>query len=454
MRLGLNSRNRGYDPGSAGWRLQVWHLYAALVGLVARVAFGLMTGRDAANAGWDGKEYYAYAQSLLAFQGDNYSRFFAGIRPPLYPIFLMPFAAVTEHVWPIQITQSLISVFTAFVVARVAGRWRGQRAGSFALLLVLFSPFLIYYSAFLLTETLFIALLWSGIACLEQFDENRLDSDKSQRWLTAGAVTLGLACLTRPTLQLFLIVAVVWIAWRVFQLSNLKTAVLRMAHFTIVVSLLLIPWMARSFYLHGEAALSPGLASANYALGNSPDYLRMYEAKTKEEYYAIFGQLITRLSVGSETSNEQLLTEAQAFRNNHRANWLRLQWYKFKHFWTPWLNPLIFSRSEVLISFFMLTPLFIFGAIELCRRKGARDPFLYLLVGLIAVGYVVGGLLFHVQVRYRIPFVDMSFILLTASFLGQIEFARLPDWLRKHLSFLLPRILSRPRNIPLRRCTR
>jgi hypothetical protein len=112
------------------------------------------------------------------------------------------------------------------------------------------------------------------------------------------------------------------------------------------------------------------------------------------------------------------MKEARDFRDNHPGDWWRLQGYKFRHFWTPWLNPLIFSRRDFLLSLFSATPLFAFAAAELIRRRTGRDPFLALLLALILVGYLVGGFLFHVQVRYRIPFLDVSLLLLSASFLA------------------------------------
>ena len=39
-------------------------------------------------------------------------------------------------------------------------------------------------------------------------------------------------------------------------------------------------------------------------------------------------------------------------------------------------------------------------------------------VGIIVSGYIVGGLLFHSAVRYRIPLVDVTCLLLTGSWLG------------------------------------
>jgi hypothetical protein len=411
-----------------GWRLQRWHLWLLLAGLLLRLAFCLITNKESSFGGWDGKEYYAYGQSLLALRWDHYPRYFNSIRPPLYPIFLTPFLALNDKVvWHIQLAQSVLGVFQAVVLARVAGRWKGWNgrggkwAGNWALVIALFHPFLIYYSAFVLTETLFITLLWLGISYLQRLETF---AERQTCLLTGAALALGLGCLTRPALQPFLPVAALWIGWRVWRGSNWITALQRTAYFTVIVSALLLPWLIGNLQVHGEFSLAPGAFQANYALSNSPEYLRMYEAKTKDEYYENFERLVSRFSTESNVTPATWSAEAQDFRRNHAADWWRLQWYKSKHFWTPWLNPLIFSRSNFLISLVTITPLFVMAAIELFRRRKSRAPFLLLLLGLIAVGYLVGGLLFHVQVRYRFPFVDVTFMILSASFLGHLQARR------------------------------
>src|SRR5205085_2917171 len=84
-------------------------------------------------------------------------------------------------------------------------RWAWQRAGNWAFGIALLHPFLIYFPAFILTETLFITLLWAGLACLQKWDGPQMET--RARWLYLSALALGLGCLTRPALQPFLVVA-------------------------------------------------------------------------------------------------------------------------------------------------------------------------------------------------------------------------------------------------------
>lgn len=403
------------------WSWQRRHLPVLIFGILIRFLFAMSMDREATFGGWDGKEYYAYAQSLLALKWDNYPRYFNNIRPPFYPIFLTPFIAINDHViWHIQLAQCLLGAAQVIILAKIAGRWAGKEAGNWAFIFAVFYPFFIYYPAFVLTETVFITLLWLGIACLQRSN----DLTTGLRWLVGSALALGFACLTRPALQPFLAVAVFWIGWRMWQTQGWAVAFKRMGLFTILVSAILLPWMIGNRLVHGEFTLAPGGAVTAYALSNSPEYLRMYEAKTKEEYYQNSDRLAARFSVDSGISQETWMKEARDFRQNHSADWWLLQWYKFKHFWTPWLNPVIFSRANFLISLLANTPLFLLAGAELIRRRGKSDPFLVLLLGLVAVGYLVAGFLFHVQVRYRIPYVDVTFMLLTASLLGALASQR------------------------------
>ena len=320
---------------SPRWQWRYWHWWLLITGLVLRIGMTLLISREDSFAGWDGKEYYSYAQSLVAGHGDNYARISQVIRPPFYPLFLTPFAALTSHVWPIQVAQSVLGVVQSLILANIALRWRNQRAGEAALVLALLNPFLIYYCSFILTETLFISLLWLGILCLLLF--SKPETQKPIKLLIIAGVVIGLACLTRPALQPFLIVAALWIGWFSLRRANVLTALSHMAIFTLVVSVVILPMMLRNLRVRGDFSIAPYGTRLVVAMGNSPDYLRMYRAQTKETYYQAQDQLHKKISL--ESPPEVLIREADDLRRNHPRDWLILQLYKFRHFWTPWLNP-------------------------------------------------------------------------------------------------------------------
>jgi hypothetical protein len=116
--------------------------------------------------------------------------------------------------------------------------------------------------------------------------------------------------------------------------------------------------------------------------------------------------MVERMKLGSGTTPADWVAEARSFRANHPADWWELQRHKLIHFWTPWLNPLIFLKSQVLASIMALAPLFLLAAFELGRRRRQLDEFLWLLLGLVGIGWLVGGLLFHV--RFVIAFLSWT----------------------------------------------
>ncbi|MBI4327203.1 MAG: hypothetical protein HY674_18360 [Chloroflexi bacterium] len=406
------------------WRFKKWHLWLLIAGLILRAAFSAIIARSDPFGGWDGREYHAFARSLLALAGDDYPRFFNFVRAPGYPLILMPFVMLNPiQVWHIQLAQSLLGVFFAFLLGKVAARWAGAPTGDWAFCLAIFHPFLIYYCGFVLTETVFMTLLWLGVAGLQRLAGER--AGDAVRWLSWSAMALGLACLVRPALQPFLIVAVSWLAIQAWRKRGWRAAWRHGFYFTAVVSALLLPWLAGNVWAHGRFTLGPGYGEAVYLQSNSMDFIRMYEAKTKDDYYRAFTRSVYHLSVTNGTPRETWLEDARAFRRQHAAEWRRMQWYKFTHFWRPWLNSLIFPRWQVLLSMLVTTPAFVLAGVELWRRRGSLDSFLKLLLSLIATGYLVGGVLFVASVRYRIPLVDVSFVLLSASWLSRCDVRKL-----------------------------
>src|SRR5207237_8623437 len=115
-------------------------------------------------------------------------------------------------------------------------------------------------------------------------------------WWTGGGVALVLASLTPAHLQLFRPVAALWIGWRALRNSGWFLALKSAAGFTLIVSALLLPIMAGNYWVHGEFSLAPGGGPEMFAWGNSPEYLRLNEARTTNEYYEIQDQLVTRLA--------------------------------------------------------------------------------------------------------------------------------------------------------------
>lgn len=366
--------------------------------------------------GWDGKEYYAYSGNLMHGLGDQYEpRIMNFVRAPFYSIFLIPFRAVTDALWPIVATQAFLGCFLCLVLARLASNWAGRRAGDLCFLMSVFNPFLIYPCGFVLSELVFMTLAWLGMACLFRLSD---PTDKDPlRWVTWAGVWWALAGLTRGALLGFLPAAALWlgaVTWRRF---GVRVAILRMALLTAVSSSILLPWMIGSYITAGEFTVAPRQATLIAALSNSPEFLKSYEVRTKEEYYALQMGAIDRMAKPPDHLQlEHWKTELRKFRDGQRPLWWKLQGYKAIHFWTPWLNPLYTPRSQVLMSVVWSVPIFALGLFGLW--VGPRDAFTWLLIALCVVSFLVHFWL-QVAIRYRYPTVDIALMLLTARTLSQ-----------------------------------
>ncbi|MGE5608968.1 MAG: hypothetical protein ACM359_06925 [Bacillota bacterium] len=136
--------------------------------LAVRLAWGFLLPADAESISRlpDQSGYLEISHNILAGRGlvwfdprfgeDTYA-----VRTPLYPLFL---AACGGSIRVIRVAQAVIDTSTVLAVFLLAHRWLTLGPSLFAAALIAFNPFLIYFSALLLTETLFTAmLLWAMV---------------------------------------------------------------------------------------------------------------------------------------------------------------------------------------------------------------------------------------------------------------------------------------------------
>lgn len=418
------------DLGKRHFPLGPVHWWMLGAGFLVRLVYAFMVSNEEAYGGWDGFEYWGFAKSLAAFEGCDYPRFFNYTRSPGYPMLLVPLAWLQiDPVRPMQVLQCVAGTALAWIAGGITGRWAGRVAGNAAFAIVLFHPFLVITSAFILTETSFITLLWAGLACLQRLTHEAVPNPSAQstRWILLGGLAIGAATLVRPALQVFLIPAAIWIGFLFLRPAGLASAFRSTALFTIVVSALLLPWQLHNHFRHGEFGLGPGYGQAAFYLSNCMEYYNGCRATTKAEYYTSLTPSIRTISLANGVPRDQWIPLARQFKTAHPIEWRWVQFYKLRHVLRPWLNPVAFGRIEVLASVFANVPLFLGAAAELVRRRGRLDRFGGLLAALTISGILIGGVVFSASVRYRIPLMDMAFVILTSSFIGQVGLRRARD---------------------------
>ena len=390
----------------------------------------------------DGIEYLAQARSILNGELDGHPRNYQYIRSPGYALFLLPFEWLTPQEgreWtpsakfnldpPVRIStamfrsiqwvQCLLSVGTALFVGRIAHQMAGPIAGIVGTALAAWNPFIVSFSGFILSETLFLFLVWLSLHELLRYAGNATPD----RWrpLVSASLALTAGCLVRPNLQASLPIAAIWVGWIEWRrLRQWLPTLGAMTLMTVLVSAFLLPLMIRNKVVHGEFNLSPFYATAIFAQGHSPYYLKALTATNQEEYSRNLSLLFQQSRLDSPIQKSAWLNEPRRFFHDSRGEWWQLQWLKTKSFWRPWLNPTVFSRAKVLLSAVAVVPIFIGAFCAFLTPAIRKHPLFPLLWAMTIVSYLIGGVAFTASTRFRIPFLDVSFMVLTAAVLESL----------------------------------
>ena len=167
---------------------------------------------DATFVASDSLFYLRLASSIAAGEGmsvDGEPTAFVG---PGYPLFLAPLVAAGADALTIGVVQSALGAitvgmvaFTSWWLARGAAPGRATAAAVAAGVVAAFYPHLVFWTGYVLTETLFVALLAAGIALLVVAWDAR-----SWPYAFAAGLAFGLAAITRPPA---LAIALGLIAW-------------------------------------------------------------------------------------------------------------------------------------------------------------------------------------------------------------------------------------------------
>jgi 4-amino-4-deoxy-L-arabinose transferase-like glycosyltransferase len=193
----------------------------------------------------DSDGYLDIAHNVAAFNSfavtntDN-SISLTAFRPPLYPFLISLFWRDEAPIGMILALQCLMGAATVTLTYLTAREYFSRRIALISSLLVSFSPFVLYYTATIMTETLFALLFVLGVFLLIR-----------SKFIYSGAV-FGLAFLTRPIVLPFLLLAV--LASLVF--DRRRHAFLNYAVVVVIALLVASPWMIRNSLLLGGITLT------------------------------------------------------------------------------------------------------------------------------------------------------------------------------------------------------
>jgi 4-amino-4-deoxy-L-arabinose transferase-like glycosyltransferase len=185
------------------------------------------------------------------------------IRLPGYPLFLALCFRIfgVGNYGAVMAVQCVIDLFTCFVIASLANRLFGKRAGLAALWLSALCPFTATYTAAPLTEVLTLACISLTFYGLERWREAGCGMN---RWLWIMTAAMAYSVLLRPEQGLLaagVIPAMLWMVWHRAGYFSAKMA-RPVALAALCVVLPLVPWTVRNWRtFHVVQPLAPRYAT-------------------------------------------------------------------------------------------------------------------------------------------------------------------------------------------------
>ena len=280
----------------------------------------------------DAGDYFSYAYNLRNFGVYSRDHLFAieqaaqprpdAVRTPGYPIALLPFADEVpsqKTIVDITLMQALLGTLMIPLTCLLG---RALLPAAWALLptlLVAISPQLIVAGTFVLSETLFSFLFLAAlVALIVQYQK----PESWRRALVSGAL-LGMAALTRPTLQYFLPCSLLVLIPMLPKELRWRQGISLCAGFAIIF----VPWLLRNQWTLGMVS-DPTLAVGTILHGHYPDF--MYRNMPESLGYPYrFDPRVQEISVNMAT----LLRELFARFREDPATYLR---------WYVWGKPIAF----------------------------------------------------------------------------------------------------------------
>lgn len=300
----------------------------------------------------DSHSYWTLADHLAKGQAYEYGGSEAKIfRAPLYPLFLVPFASmksidrgVLAARWAGAVLQTLGIAFLMAIAWRFAGPFARDLTG----LLAACYPGAIGMSIFVLSEALFtpllaLALWWVTFPTSKPSDLPLGQPQAASpvplwRWFLAG-ITMGLACLTRPSWILF---PAWWFALESLHPSTRSQLGKKSLALGLGMILIMSPWWIRNYLITDRfvpttlqvgATLYDGWHDG--ASGGSDEGMAFVSTKATElrQREAKAGP---QASTFEYRLNQFLMQEAVAWATQHPSQAIQSAFAKSYRTWTPW----------------------------------------------------------------------------------------------------------------------
>ncbi|MEK4360324.1 glycosyltransferase family 39 protein [Paenibacillus sp. FSL M7-1455] len=341
---------------------------------------------------------------------------------PLNSFYIYLLSGVTSQpILFIRLVNIVISVLTIFIVYKIGVKTFNVRVGVFAAFFVAIYYPIIEISPTLLTEPLYMFLLFLGIYYLLKERDSQ-----SIKQLILSALLLGLSTLTRSMLLIApLFICLTFYDNRLGKKIFVKKSLIYLFVFFIVIS----PVITKNYLLFNKLSISNGSGAALY-LGSRPDTEGDEPPYRGKDYQTLE---ITTPYTHLESEGDTRLQKVAM--NNIRNNFMEYIYWDVKkvgrllvgnqYYWFfPYGDLIGFSKSEGLTATFfkvfnMLLAIVVavfglFNLIKLVLKKNLTHPLILLIMY-----HIVFSLPFLVNPRYGLPVVCLLSVFMAAYFLNR-----------------------------------
>lgn len=395
-----------------------------LLAVIVRLAFvvAVDTGKLRVEHNPDAEDYLSFAYNLSTGVGFAHAIHedqpfsqpveFSAWRTPLYPMFLSVFFHISRNTFFLQSLQVALSALSLYFFLRLALLLFGELPALIAGLVYALYPPLIFYTAELTTESLFLFLL---IATLFVFYQGGRDKGPSALRVFSLGVLTGLAALCRPN-GLMLVPAIglaMWLTTRSRTQTLRRVIVLGLA-----VALVVLPWTYRNYRLYHKFVLISTNGGNNLWFGA---YFRLDPNATM----AVIGysQHQALRDVPEPEREKYYYRQAFAILDHSPRRWGEMFASNFVAMYTLMPSAKLHSFSSRILYSICYVPILFSGIAGwiLLRRRWRELSLLWAWVAADTSLYCI----FVSSIRYRVASVDPILVLGTSVFVAALIGQRL-----------------------------
>lgn len=313
--------------------------------------------------------------------------------PPLYPLFLAAlFLLFGKNFLLISLLQALLSSVSIILLYLLARQYFSNRVSLFAGLLFALYPHHIFWTGYILAETLYLFFVLLFLLFLALYQRSLAVSH-----LSLSSLFFVLASLTRPVITLFMVFVLLFLFLVQYQRKASKKQILQHLFLFLFLSLLFFsPWIVRNYTMLDTFILTTtksGIAVYEGfhtgATGGTGGYVTAG---------IDFAYLENQEQLSEVEQSRQYLAIAKTFVRDNPMAVLQLMPKKFWNIWRPNYEAASFRNNFITYSSYLPLILFFLVGIWLSLRRRSA----YLLLYLYLFYHIFFYFLFVGLIRYRL----------------------------------------------------